>query len=162
VTEIRDAQPADLAPVADLDAALFGADRWSPATMAAEFAAIGESRAVVVAVAGTRPVGYAISLTVADVADLQRIGVARDAQRQGLGSRLLAVLVDRAVSAGCVRMVLEVDARNEPASTFYLRHGFAEVARRSRYYPDGSDAIVMARELARQAGRGSGNPDPGA
>ncbi len=149
MTEIRDAGPADLAPVADLDAGLFGDQRWSPAMMAAEFAAIGESRAVVVAVVGGRLVGYAISLTVADVVDLQRIGVTRDARRHGLGSRLLAVLVGRAVGAGCVRMVLEVDAGNEPASTLYLRHGFAEVARRSRYYPDGSDAIVMARDLTR-------------
>lgn len=149
MSEIRDAGPADLTPVAALEADLFGAEAWSPVVMGAEFAAVDDNRTVVVAVSGGQLVGYAIALTVADVADLQRIGVARAGQRRGLGSRLLAALVDRADSAGCARMLLEVDARNGSAVSFYLRHGFAEIARRPGYYPDGSDAIVMARELAR-------------
>jgi [ribosomal protein S18]-alanine N-acetyltransferase len=150
VTEIRDAEPGDLDLVAALDAELFGLDGWSPATMAAEFAASGETRTLVVAVSGSDLVGYAILLTLAEVADVQRVGVARDAQRQGLGSMLMEALVSRATGLGCERMLLEVDAHNSPAIAFYHRLGFVEIARRPGYYHDGTDAVVMSRDLPRR------------
>jgi ribosomal-protein-alanine N-acetyltransferase len=150
VTEIRDAEPGDLDLVAALDAELFGLDGWSPATMAAEFAAGGETRTVVVAVSGSDLVGYAILLTLAEVADVQRIGVAREAQRRGLGSMLMEALTLHATGLGCERMLLEVDAHNSPSIAFYHRLGFVEIARRSGYYHAGTDAVVMSRDLPRR------------
>jgi ribosomal protein S18 acetylase RimI-like enzyme len=44
-------------------------------------------------------------------------------------------------------MLLEVSAGNEPAIALYEQAGFAEIDRRRRYYRDGSDALVLAREL---------------
>jgi ribosomal-protein-alanine acetyltransferase len=147
----------DLDEVMALDADLFGADGWSPAVMSAEFAAGGETRQLVVAVCGPRLVGYAILLTVADVADLQRIGVAREAQRQGLGSRLMDAVTARALGSGCERMLLEVDAHNESALAFYRNHGFLEISRRPGYYRAGTDAVVLARDLSRRTtGSGEG------
>ena len=37
---------------------------------------------------------------------------------------------------------------NRPARTFYSGLGFREAGRRSRYYLDGEDALVMVRRLA--------------
>ncbi len=148
MTQVRDAQPRDLDAVVALDADLFGADSWSPAVMTAEFAATAETRQLVVARSGARVTGYAIVLTVGEVADLQRIGVARDEQRRGLGSLLMAALTTRAEASGCVRMLLEVGADNSSAVAFYQRFGFQEIARRPGYYRTGTDAVVMERDLA--------------
>jgi ribosomal-protein-alanine N-acetyltransferase len=92
-----------------------------------------------------------VVLTVADRADLQRIAVAPDHQRAGIGSRLLAELVARCRAGGGSALLLEVAADNGPASAFYRRHGFVEVARRPRYYADGREAVVM--RLDREPGR---------
>jgi len=133
-----------------LDSALFGAEGWTPAGMATEFAGLGDTRTLIVAYAGDELLGYGILLAVAEIADLQRIGVASKAQRRGLGSRLLQVLVDRATGSGCDRMLLEVDAHNVAATALYRRLEFVEISRSPDYYREGADAIVMARDLRRR------------
>jgi ribosomal-protein-alanine N-acetyltransferase len=45
-------------------------------------------------------------------------------------------------------MFLEVAAGNVAALALYRAAGFAEVGRRVRYYADGSDALVMRRDLS--------------
>ena len=45
-------------------------------------------------------------------------------------------------------MMLEVSAANEAALAFYLRRGFARISTRPRYYRDGSDALVLSRDLS--------------
>ncbi len=45
-----------------------------------------------------------------------------------------------------VRMLLEVSADNTAALAFYAAEGFVEIARRRRYYRDGSDAVVLERQ----------------
>lgn len=42
-------------------------------------------------------------------------------------------------------LFLEVRQSNQDAIRFYQKFSFAEVDRRSRYYSDGEDAIVMER-----------------
>ena len=41
------------------------------------------------------------------------------------------------------RMLLEVRADNTAALAFYAAEGFVEIARRRRYYRDGTDAVVL-------------------
>ena len=48
---------------------------------------------------------------------------------------------------GAGAMFLEVAAGNAPALALYAREGFAEVGRRRRYYSDGTDALVLRRDL---------------
>ena len=43
---------------------------------------------------------------------------------------------------------MEGGVPNPPAMSLYLKHGFAGVYARQRYYTDGEDCLVMARELA--------------
>jgi [ribosomal protein S18]-alanine N-acetyltransferase len=109
--------------------------------------AAGGARTVLVLTSGPDLVGYAILLAVGDVADVQRIGIAVEWQGRGLGGRLLEELEARAFAGGCRRVLLEVAALNASALALYRRHGFVEIARRSGYYRDGDDAIVMARDL---------------
>jgi [ribosomal protein S18]-alanine N-acetyltransferase len=86
---------------------------------------------------------------VATESHLMRIATAPSHRRQGIGRDLLAAALDRARSAGCESMTLEVAASNEAAIELYASFGFAVVGRRVGYYrlpPD--DALLMRRDLA--------------
>jgi ribosomal-protein-alanine N-acetyltransferase len=81
--------------------------------------------------------------------EFEVINIAVDPARRGqrLGSRLFGHVLQQADKAGMLQGHLEVRAGNEPAKRLYLRHGFAVVGVRKRYYPDtGEDALVMRRE----------------
>jgi [ribosomal protein S18]-alanine N-acetyltransferase len=131
---VRPATAADVDALAALEADLFGADAWSRASVGAEVAA---GRVLVADDAGL--VGYVVTLAAGDVLDLLRIAVRPDLRRHGLAHALLeAASTDR-------RMLLEVSERNAGAIAFYAAEGFTEIARRDRYYRDGSAAVVMER-----------------
>ncbi len=134
---LRPATGADVAAVAGLEAALFGADAWSADAVRSEL--LGPRRTALVAEADGVLVGYVVTLQGDDVEDLQRIAVAPGHRRSGLAHRLLA-----AGSTGA-RMLLEVSAPNTGALAFYAAEGFVEIARRRRYYRDGTDAVVLER-----------------
>ena len=44
-------------------------------------------------------------------------------------------------------MFLEVRVSNSVAMSMYLKHGFKGVYARARYYTDGEDCLVMARDI---------------
>jgi [ribosomal protein S18]-alanine N-acetyltransferase len=146
VTRVRPAGAADVDSVVALERAVFGPDAWSPAAVEEEltgplrqaFVAVDESDAVC---------GYVVLLTVADVADLQRICVHESHRRHGVATALLQACE----LAGAQRVVLEVRADNDDALAFYRRHGFCEASRRRRYYADGVDAVLLERDV-RSAG----------
>ena len=131
---VRPATATDVDALAALETDLFGADAWSPASVGAEVTA----RRVLVADDGGIA-GYVVTLAAGDVLDLMRIAVRPDRRRHGLAHALLeAASTDR-------RMLLEVSERNAGAIAFYAAEGFTEIARRDRYYRDGSAAVVMER-----------------
>jgi ribosomal-protein-alanine N-acetyltransferase len=131
---VRPATAADVDALAVLEADLFGVDAWSLASVGAEVAA---GRVLVADDAGLS--GYVVTLAAGDVLDLMRIAVRPDRRRHGLAHALL-----EAASTGR-RMLLEVSERNAGAIAFYAAEGFTEIARRPRYYRDGSAAVVMER-----------------
>jgi ribosomal-protein-alanine N-acetyltransferase len=142
---MRAAVADDAGPVRDLDAMLFGPDSWSLAGVLSELT--GPDRRAVVAVEGDMLVGYAVTMGTAEVVDLQRIAVRPGHRRRGVAGALLRALLDAATAAGAQRMLLEVSAVNTGALCFYERAGFAGIGRRRRYYRDGSDALLLARDL---------------
>jgi ribosomal protein S18 acetylase RimI-like enzyme len=147
---IRPATEADLAVLAVLEAELFGLDAWDEVALRTELD--GPGRRFVVA-GGDEAIGYAVSRSIGDVVDLQRIGVSPSRQRAGVATALLDDLLANPGDAD--RMMLEVSAANGAALAFYLRHGFVVIADRPRYYRDGSDALVLSRALVAGT-RGSG------
>lgn len=154
----RPAGPEDVEVVAELDRHLFGPDAWSDDQVAEELLGPHRSAWVVSEPVVGALVGYVVTMTVGDVADLQRIAVRPDQRRAGLAHALLATAVDAAAAAGARRMLLEVGAGNAGALAFYAAEGFSEISRRGRYYRDGSDAVVMKREASGRRERG---PEPG-
>ena len=109
-------------------------DAWSAASVRDEVVA-----GRVVVAADPDVVGYVVTMAAGDVVDLMRIAVAPSRRRCGLAHALLAEVTSD------VRMLLEVSAANDGALAFYATEGFVEIARRVRYYRDGSDAVVLER-----------------
>lgn len=147
MTAIRPLRLEDVDALRRLELDLFGPLAWSADSIRDEVERVGRDRIGSVALSGDQVVGYGVVL-VGEVADLLRIAVAADTQRQGVATLLLADLQTRARAAGSETMMLEVAAQNAPARAFYEARGFHEVARRARYYADGSTAIVMSTTLA--------------
>ncbi|MGI5245586.1 ribosomal protein S18-alanine N-acetyltransferase [Dactylosporangium sp. CA-139066] len=95
-----------------------------------------------------RIVGYAgLAVMPPDEAWVQNIGVRSDAQRRGIGRRLLEALLDEATRRGARQILLEVAVDNAPAQKLYAQYGFEAVGiRRGYYQPSNTDALVMMRE----------------
>jgi ribosomal-protein-alanine N-acetyltransferase len=94
-------------------------------------------------------VGWCCCRFLDDQAELLKIAVLGSMRKRGVASILLAHLLKHLSGRGVQALFLEVRSRNYPALQFYLKHGFAEVGRRRRYYssPD-DDALVFERNFA--------------
>jgi len=138
---LRPATAADIPVIAALEQVLFGADAWSAASVTSDLDTPG--RRVAVAQDGSVVVGYAVTMLGGDLVDLQRIGVDPDRQGHGIARTLLTQVLDAARLDGAEAMLLEVSTQNHAALRLYTRAGFTEIDRRSGYYRDGTDAVVM-------------------
>jgi ribosomal-protein-alanine N-acetyltransferase len=146
---IRDAASADVPALVELEETCQGGDAWSQGLVAD---GVGGglptiSWTVAEAADGATLLGYAVASYAGDVAELQRIGVAPDARRQGVARDLLADVVRRAREARAERVLLEVREDNAGALAFYAGQGFGELSRRPRYYRDGATAVVLSHEI---------------
>lgn len=143
---IRPATPDDAEEIGALEVELFGTGAWATASVSATLASPRAWGRVDLDDAG-RLAAYVVTSTAGEVTDLLRIGVRPDHQQAGLGGLLLTAALDAAREHGAHRVLLEVGALNDAALALYHGHGFAVIDRRRRYYPDGSDALVLSREL---------------
>jgi ribosomal-protein-alanine N-acetyltransferase len=157
---VRPLRAGDLPAVLALERVLFPDDPWTPGMFAGELAQPSGTRyylaaeeAAEEAQEGNAIVGYAgMMLPGGRQAEVLTLAVAPGHWGQGIGSALLAALVDEAGKRDCTEMFLEVRADNARAQALYRRYGFTEVGvRRGYYQPSGTDAIVMRRSLARRA-----------
>lgn len=131
-----------------------GEDAWSPALVTEAVSGNLPTITCLVAITDT-VVGFVVLSLAGDIAELQRIAVAREARRAGTGSALLAAAVRAAADSQADRMLLEVREDNARARAFYAANDFIEVDRRPRYYADAQTAVVLRRALGRGCGSGS-------
>ena len=146
MTTLRAMRWWDIEPVMALEVELFGNEAWSQTMIWSELAE-HTTRHYLVASAEERIVAYAgLCAYPPHESYVQTIAVAPDAQGHGLGTRLLAALVEESQRRGCKRLDLEVRADNDAAIRLYERHGFTRIGLRRGYYqPSGVDAVVMRR-----------------
>ena len=142
---IRAARKEDLPQVLAIEESWSTTPGWSANQFESELGS-GRSR-FIVAESGPAVMGYAVLWLVGLEAQLLTIAVRPDAAKKGCGRLLLKRAMAIGASWDCHRMTLEVSSKNEAARRLYESEGFRSVGRRPRYYPDGSDAILMDRRL---------------
>lgn len=145
---IREAVPADIPVLGDLEHDLFGKEAWKDSALLDELETPGRLVTVHVDEGSNVVLGYAITMLAGDLVDLERIGVRPDSQRRGIARELLAAALEQARRDGADRMLLEVSAVNHEAWALYVSAGFEQIDVRTQYYRDGSDALVMMRSLS--------------
>ena len=145
--QLRRATVDDLDAIMQLETALFASDAWSRSSMRAELADKHGYYLVAFPVGRPEQVdGYAglRAPRGEPQADIQTIGVAEHARRQGLGRVFMLRLIDEARERGAREIFLEVRHDNPGAQALYELLGFESIAVRPKYYqPDGVDAIIM-------------------
>jgi [ribosomal protein S18]-alanine N-acetyltransferase len=124
-------------------------ERWRPRDIAATLALSGSGALLVQDNAD--PIGFALWRSVLDETELLLLAVVPPWRRHGIGSRLLARLMDDLCAQDQTELFLEVRERNNPARALYNRHGFVIIGRRARYYLGSGgvfeDALTMRRSL---------------
>ena len=89
-------------------------------------------------------IGYAGFWLVAGEAQVTRVAIAEALRGQGLGTRLTAVMVNKAWELGAEAVTLEVRESNLAAQKAYLTCGFASEGIRPNYYEDNHEnAVIM-------------------
>ncbi|MEW1844204.1 ribosomal protein S18-alanine N-acetyltransferase [Nonomuraea angiospora] len=138
---------SDLPAVMAIERTTFPLDAWSEGMMRGELADMPRSRHYVVALVDGEIIGYAGLASASDQADVQTIAVLEKHQGTGIGGALLTELLAEAGRRGAREIFLEVRADNPRAQGVYRHYGFEEIGTRRRYYDDGTDAIMMRRNL---------------
>ena len=90
--------------------------------------------------------GYAVFWAVLDQGELGNVAVDESHRGQGIGSKLIQAVLDRATDRGVREVFLEVRKSNIGAQDLYKTFGFSEVGRRKNYYLEPlEDALVMKK-----------------
>lgn len=97
--------------------------------------------------AGSAVIGFVLARRILDLLEIDLVGVDPMSRRGGIAARLLARLIEAERAAGGAEVRLELSAANAAASALYAGLGFVVVGRRPRYYPDGSDALLLTLSL---------------
>jgi len=94
---------------------------------------------------------YFVQMAVVDESHLLTIAVKASAQRQGLGSLMLDLVVQQAALMQMTSILLEVRSSNLRALALYQRFGFVQIGLRKNYYQrtaqQREDALVLRYTL---------------
>jgi [ribosomal protein S18]-alanine N-acetyltransferase len=83
--------------------------------------------------------------------EILNLAVTPERRRQGLGGRLLGLVVQIGRNMGVDIVLLEVRESNVAARSLYAGFGFRQVGVRRRYYPDnGEDALLLRMDLGEE------------
>ena len=137
---LREATPADLERLLDLDERAAGERAWP----ASAWVAVLETSDATVWLAGEdQTTGFLAVRWIADEGHVQTVGVVPEARRRGVARALLDQAASEGRRRGVTAWLLEVRADNTSARALYENLGYAEVGRRPRYYACGTDAVLM-------------------
>jgi [ribosomal protein S18]-alanine N-acetyltransferase len=136
---ILEAGPVFAPVLAALHAQAFPHEPWSEDSFATLLAQPG-----VVALLDERG-GFLLLRLVLDEAEILTIGVT--VRREGIATGLLKEAIDLLQRREIATLHLEVAAPNVAARALYEKAGFSQVGMRRRYYADGSDALMLSKEV---------------
>jgi len=103
-----------------------------------------DARVYLVAKHRNRVIGFAGLLFAADDGHITTVSVDPEWQQRKVATRMMMVLVERALERGVEALTLEVRPSNTSAVALYQRFGFVPVGVRKDYYREtDEDALVM-------------------
>ena len=135
----------DILRISELEKECFPKDAWNYRMLADSFE--NDNFTGILCDDGGEIAGYGGVTVGYDTADIDNIAVAERYRREGIGGAILEALVAAAAEKGARRVFLEVRVSNSAALSLYLKHGFCGVHARTRYYSDGEDCLVMAKNI---------------
>jgi len=153
---IRQATSADLGGLVALDAACFdqperwGAPAWAPELEGTGLVLVAEDTDQADCCAFAAIVSAAVFHLAGTTAELYRVMTAPGHRGLGLATLLLARGLAWARQMGATEMMLEVRLDNR-ARSLYADAGFVPAYERTNYYGPGLHALVMRRDLSKEA-----------
>lgn len=90
-------------------------------------------------------VGFAGLLKICDEANIMNIVTKINKRNLGIGSKLLAKLIETAKEQNCTSITLEVNEHNSSAIHLYEKFNFKRIGLRKKYYNNTDDAILMSQ-----------------
>ncbi len=147
--ELRAMTAGDIPAVHQLETELFPEDAWPLAGFESELAQADTRKYWVYEDEG-RVIGYAGLCTVLPISDVQTIAISPEYQGQGLGRKMMNLLIDTARELKALDVMLEVRFDNPTAINLYESLGFITIHRRPRYYKGGIDALIMRLQLEKE------------
>ncbi len=140
----------DIAIIIELERGLFR-EPWSELMFMEE---INTNGSYVLCETGNNSiVGYVCGWRVMDEFHITNLGVAKDYQKQGLGSELVQYIIDHMIRQGLKKFYLEVRQSNVPALLLYVKFGFNITGIKKEYYKNPQeDAIQMMWQHEKKQG----------
>ena len=121
------------------------ADGWNKNMLEGAF---GSGRFICIGIEEEGKLIGLISCSITDYdADIEGITIASEFRRNGFAKALLGLLEVKLKEKKIEKIFLEVRQSNTPAKNLYLGAGYKEINVRKKYYSDGEDAVIMAKEL---------------
>ncbi len=145
----RDAEFADLDAVAALERRAFPVP-WKREYFEVEVGAAHRFNRVAIGPRGDLA-GYVFCAFAGGELHINKIAVDERHRRHGVASLLMDEVFAFAARTRVEDIYLEVRVSNRAARTFYAGLGFREAGRRSRYYLDGEDALVLVLDMRQTA-----------
>ncbi len=146
---VRDARATDLDAVAALEAISFPVP-WKKEYFASEIGAPYRFNRVARASDGSLA-GYVFCAFAGGEIHVHKIAVAPLLRQRGVARLLMNEVLRFAARISAEEIYLEVRPTNAAARNFYVGLGFRDVGRRTAYYADGEDALVMSLFLTEPA-----------
>ncbi len=140
--KIRRASFEDLDSLVMIESSSFSTP-WSKAALGVELS-INDTARYFVAEKEDKVVGYGGMWVIIDEAHITNLAVLSEYRGQGIGKKLVSILLEQALLEKCRTATLEVRVSNIIARRLYESMGFAPVGIRPKYYSDTSeDALIM-------------------
>lgn len=139
---IRDLSSQDIERIMEIETG--NENSWSRESFLFEFEKSSHSRNIALCINGLI-VAYCVAWVILDEVHIGQITVDKGHRRQGNAEKLLNYLFYEYQSLRSFH--LEVSKKNYTALSLYKKMGFKEKAIRKNYYKDGSDAVLMEKEL---------------
>lgn len=142
---IRLASPSESKLFFEIDRAQSFSAHWSEPDWQAELAQ--PAARVWGAFVDERLVGFICVRGAAGQYEITNLAVSVGHTRQGIGRALLSYALDQLQAWGAAQVTLEVSTANKPAQGLYQSGMFTTLGVRKKFYPDGSDALILGKRL---------------